>query len=144
MKTVIAGTRTIQDYDLVEAAVQRSGYEITGIISGGARGVDSLAIRYALRHHLPYEVFIARWGQLGKSAGPIRNREMAVAAEAVIAIWDGKSTGTRNMIELTMAYGKPCFVLLVNGARAESFDHLKGVVFATYFQEVCDATDTNR
>jgi hypothetical protein len=75
---------------------------MTVIISGGARGVDSLAIRYAKDNKLPYETFIPDWDKYGKKAGIYRNCEMGDCADALIAIWDGASSGTKHMITYAM------------------------------------------
>jgi hypothetical protein len=129
MKTIIAGSRDIQNYRLVEEAVRRSGYIITTVISGGARGVDRLGLAYARQRRIPFQVFMPEWERLGKGAGMVRNREMANVADALIAVWDGKSKGTRNMIELASARRLPCFVLLVNGGVPAQ---IPGVIFSTH------------
>ena len=99
MKTIIAGSRNITDPSHLSPALQLVDWEITEIISGGARGVDRLAINLAKYGDIPLEVFPADWDQYGRSAGVIRNREMAQYADALLAIWDGDSTGTQNMIQ---------------------------------------------
>ncbi len=100
MKTIIAGSRDIKLYSIVEKSIQQSGFEITTIISGTANGVDKLGEEYAKKHNLPILYFPANWDKYGKSAGYIRNDEMAKNAEALIAVWDGKSKGTGNMISI--------------------------------------------
>lgn len=99
MRTIIAGSRTIENYKLLCFLVKKSSFEITEIISGGARGIDELAERYAKENKIPLKIFPANWSKYGKGAGPIRNTQMAENADALIAIWDGKSTGTKNMID---------------------------------------------
>ena len=99
MKVIIAGGRDITDYELVLSAVSESQFQITEVVSGGATGVDTLAIQYAMENNIPSQTFMANWTKHGNAAGPIRNRQMADSAEALIAIWDGKSRGTKNMIE---------------------------------------------
>jgi hypothetical protein len=99
MKVIIAGGRTITDYNLVLSAVAESGFTITEVVSGMAPGVDTLAIQYATEHNLPLAEFWADWNTYKRAAGPIRNRQMAEYGEALIAIWDGESRGTKNMIE---------------------------------------------
>lgn len=99
MKTIIAGCRTIHDYQLVLDAIEEANINITTVVSGGAKGVDALGERYADEMNLALHVYPADWNQHGRSAGPIRNAKMADNAEALIAIWDGKSRGTKNMIE---------------------------------------------
>ena len=99
MKLIIAGGRDITDYSLVLSALGESKFNPTEIVSGMASGVDTLAVQYATENNLPLKQFWAEWGFYGKSAGPIRNRQMAEYADALLAIWDGKSRGTKNMIE---------------------------------------------
>lgn len=113
IKIIVAGSRTIHDYDLVESMLNEitEGLKKTDveIISGDCRGVDQLGARYAREKNLKLTRFPADWGTYGKAAGPIRNEEMAeYAASAkqegiLVAIWDGKSRGTRSMINLAKA-----------------------------------------
>lgn len=101
MKVIIAGSRNIEDYDVVELAVLQSKFEdITEVVSGCARGVDFLGEQWALNNNIPIRSFPAEWGLYGKSAGYIRNGKMAQYADALIAVWDGKSRGTKHMIDL--------------------------------------------
>jgi len=131
VKVVICGSRNLENYRLVEEAVSRSGYSISTVISGGARGVDRLGMAFARAHHLPVQVFMPDWERLGKRAGFVRNRQMAEIAEAVVAVWDGQSRGTRHMIELASLRNLPCFVLLVNCNQTFN-PKIKGVTFARF------------
>lgn len=97
MKVIIAGSRTIRDYREVTKAIEQSGFEITEVVSGGAMGVDLLGERWARRNGIPVKCFVADWYEYGKSAGPIRNTEMALYADALILVWDGESRGSANM-----------------------------------------------
>jgi hypothetical protein len=112
MKTIIAGSRTITDYWHVLCAVSRSGFEITEVVSGTARGVDKLGERWAECHNIPVKRFPADWSKHGKAAGHIRNAEMGDYAEALIAVTNG-SGGTRNMIEYAKKKGLKVFVLFL-------------------------------
>ena len=69
------------------------------IVSGLAKGADTLGCRYAQEAEYPLEGFAAEWGKFGRAAGPIRNKLMAKNADALIAFWDGKSRGTAHMID---------------------------------------------
>ncbi len=113
MKVIIAGGRDITDYELVLEAIRESGFTPTKIVSGGARGVDALGERYARDHDLPYEIHQANWVDNGRAAGPIRNRLMASVSEGLIAIWDGKSRGTKNMIDEATKRNLKVFVKLL-------------------------------
>lgn len=98
MKTIIAGSRDIIDYGLVTEAMNRIDWDVTEIVSGGARGIDTLGERWASDNNVSLKIFPADWDTYGKAAGPIRNAQMAKYADALVAIWDGKSRGTSNMI----------------------------------------------
>lgn len=112
MKTIIAGSRDINNYMLVRQAIAASGFkdQITEIVSGGARGVDTLGERYAKDEGVPVKVFPADWQTYGKRAGPLRNIEMADYADALIAIWDSESRGTKHMIDTARKNGLKVFV----------------------------------
>ncbi len=70
------------------------------IVSGTARGADTLGERYAQERGYSIEQYPADWEHAGKAAGFIRNAQMASVADALIAFWDGQSRGTAHMIEL--------------------------------------------
>lgn len=110
MKTIIAGGRNITNYSLLLSTIGESVFTITEVISGMAPGVDTLAIDYAKDNHLPLREFHADWNQYKRAAGPIRNRQMAEYGEALIAIWDGESRGTKNMIEEATKRGLRVYV----------------------------------
>lgn len=80
-------------------ALKRAPFEITEIVSGTCEGVDQLGEEWAERHGIPVKRFPADWKKYGRRAGPLRNQTMASYADALIAIWDGKSKGTRSMID---------------------------------------------
>jgi hypothetical protein len=105
MKVIIAGSREIDDYNLLLEAVANAGYDITAVVSGGAKGVDALGERFAEECGLPVYKFPAHWEQYGRAAGPIRNETMAKFGDALIAIWDSKSRGTKHMIDRATAHG---------------------------------------
>ncbi len=99
-KVIIAGSRDYTNYAQLCSIVDRelAGIEEVEIVSGGARGTDALGERYAKERRCALKVFPADWDQWGRAAGPIRNEEMADYADALIAFWDGRSAGTRDMI----------------------------------------------
>ena len=110
MKAIIAGSRSISLIRFVEQAVLASGFDITEVVSGGARGVDLLGERWAGLYDKPVKRFRADWSKYGKSAGFRRNNEMAAYADALIAVWDGESHGTKHMIEAMVKLEKPVYV----------------------------------
>lgn len=114
MKVIIAGTRDYDDYAELVATIERTCWTITEIVSGGAKGADALGETYAKSNNIPLHVFKANWDAHGKAAGPIRNREMAKYADALIAFWDGVSRGTGNMITEATNAGLKTHVLHYN------------------------------
>jgi len=118
MRIIIAGGRNFNDYDLLYSCcnsviewwklclivevfpkVEINVDEIE-IVSGTATGADRLGERYAKDNGYTVKKFPADWNKHGKSAGYKRNAQMAEYADALIAFWDGKSKGTKHMIDL--------------------------------------------
>lgn len=113
MRVIIAGSRSYPGWiDGVDRAVKASGFEIAIVISGVARGADTAGGMWAYANNIPVESYSADWDKYGRKAGPIRNQQMANEADALIALWDGKSRGTRDMINRMR--NKPTFVYWEN------------------------------
>jgi hypothetical protein len=110
MKVIIAGSRSIYYINLVVRAIKESGFDITEVVCGEARGVDTLGKRWAKGNNIPVKSFPADWETYGKSAGYKRNVDMAEYAEALIAITIG-SPGTKHMINISRNKGLLVFVL---------------------------------
>jgi len=114
MRVIIAGSRefTSLDFDVLEEACLSSGYWFTTVISGTAQGADTLGERFARKYHIPVERYPADWERYGKSAGHRRNEFMAtkVKAQALVALWDGSSKGTKSMIQLAKQNGLLVYV----------------------------------
>lgn len=126
IKVIIAGSRTYSDYTTLSNIVDhifkthlyRKGYKPNDIeiVCGMANGADTLGETYAKNNGFQIRYFPADWDKLGKSAGYIRNKQMAEYASyrkgygALIAFWDGKSKGTMHMINLAKEYGLKVFV----------------------------------
>lgn len=112
MKVIVAGPRKITDFEVVEEAIQLSGYCVTLLISGGAVGVDKLGEEWAKQRGVPIHPEHPDW-KIGHvfdpGAGKERNRRMARMADALVAVWDGRSRGTSNMIAEMKALGKPVY-----------------------------------
>jgi hypothetical protein len=108
-KVIIAGGRFFEDYELLKRKCSKIllNYEPSQIeiVSGAARGADALGERFAYDNQIAVRRFPADWNAHGNSAGPIRNRQMAEYADALIAFHDGKSRGTANMIETAESLG---------------------------------------
>jgi hypothetical protein len=123
MKVVVAGSRKITHQPTVERAILLAFNEWLAkdqdnwkwyfrpeIVSGGAYGVDFCGEVYANKHKLPLTIFKAQWDLHGKRAGFLRNEEMANYADALIAVWDGESRGTKHMIDSMKKRNKLVFV----------------------------------
>lgn len=98
MKVIIAGSRQIEDYDALKALIEKSGWDIEEVVSGGCRGVDSLGEQWAKERGIPVRPFVADWAKYGREAGELRNREMAEYADGLILLWDAKSPGASCML----------------------------------------------
>jgi len=126
MRVIIAGSRTINNYNTVKRAISDSGFDITTVISGGANGVDKIGEIWAEENEIPIVEKLARWDDVGvkgaviktnkygkkynAKAGITRNEEMAKVADALIAVWDGESVGTANMIETAQKYDLQIYI----------------------------------
>ena len=128
MKTIIAGPRNFSDYNkLLKVFLLYPDLEknITEIVSGKAKGVDTLGERWAIENKIPIKSFPADWNKYGNSAGPIRNLQMANYADALIALWDDISKGTGDMIEKAKNKGLKILIYYFNDDTFETFNFLK-------------------
>jgi len=85
---------------------------ITELISGGAKGVDTCVKQYADEHGIPLKEFLPDYRRYGKGA-PLKRNELIVAADMVLAFWDGTSKGTAHVIDLCDKLQKPVNVYLI-------------------------------
>jgi len=104
MKLIIAGDRNVTDIRIVKEALlqfhnEHPDFKVTEIVSGCARGVDTLGERIAEEYNIPVKKFPADWEKFGKAAGPIRNIQMAEYADGLVAVLVETSKGTRSMIK---------------------------------------------
>ncbi|RXZ78013.1 DUF2493 domain-containing protein [Paenibacillaceae bacterium] len=107
-KLIVAGSRDFNDYDLVCSSLDKLLQNINDeicIISGAARGADKLGERYALEKGYVISSHPAKWDELGKKAGYIRNVEMAEEGDALALFWDGESKGSKHMYDIAKKYG---------------------------------------
>lgn len=119
MKVIIAGPRDFTpDVDRVRLALERSGFDVTEIVSGHAwRGVDRAGEHYAEARGIPLRRFPAQWSEHGHAAGPIRNRQMAEYADALVVLKrvGPPSRGTGSMMLEAKRAGIPVYVEEVGG-----------------------------
>ncbi len=118
MKIAVIGSRNLA-IDNLEGIIPDT---VTEIVSGGARGIDSCAKQYAMEHLIKYTEFLPEYNRFGKAAPLKRNIQIIEYADVVIAIWDGKSRGTKYVIEQCKRAGKEVTVYF--GACANT-NHIK-------------------
>lgn len=122
-KIIIAGLRNFTNYpffrDKMDSFLRCNFIDTNNIefVSGGASGVDFLAEKYSAEKKIPIKVFPADWMMYGKSAGPIRNSQMADYAGddgVLIAFWDYHSRGTGHMVRTAKKKGMLVHIVNVN------------------------------
>lgn len=117
-KVVVAGSRDYHHYKEAKEYIDfcisqiRKNYELI-FISGHCYGADLLGERYAKENGFKTEIHLPEWDKYGRSAGPKRNKEMANEADYVICFWDGKSKGTKSMIDYVKKLNKPLKIKMI-------------------------------
>ena len=124
-RVIIAGSRSFNNYALLREHClsflqEKMKTHRVIIVSGHARGADSLGERFANELGLPFELHPAKWRLLGKAAGMVRNAEMAKCSDALIAFWDGESRGTRHMINFARKRGLDISVFNTSQTRSQT------------------------
>lgn len=112
MKVAIVGSRDWSKEDLIrdQLDLMKKHYPTLTIVSGGARGVDTFAERWAKDNKVPTIIYLPDWERHGRSAGFRRNYTIIQEADMVVAFWDKKSKGTEHSINLGIKRGIPVFV----------------------------------
>lgn len=118
MRTIIAGSRNYTNYAAVRSIMDRCPWTVTEVVCGEARGADAMGDQWAKERGIVKKPFPADWnrqpdGSYDKTAGFKRNEQMAEYAEACVAFWDGKSPGTRDMIDRALTHGLHLLVVKV-------------------------------
>lgn len=135
MKIVLAGSRLhlvkyLQGWwkAEVESNLPCKVEDVTWFVHGGASyGTDYNARFYIERNNELRDkqlIFWADWKTYDRAAGPIRNKEMAEFGDFLLAFWDGKSTGTKNMIDNMKKLGKPYKVIMINNGHGPTLEKL--------------------
>ena len=108
-RLMISGSRTITDKEFIFGELDKVYAEHRNLvlISGGAKGADTIAEQWAESHNLVIEQHKPNWKQHGRGAGIIRNKEMVLASDFVVIFWDGKSRGTKSVIDFCKKQEKP-------------------------------------
>ena len=116
MKLAVVGSRDVDQYEVVREildTIYSYNPEISAVVSGGARGIDSYGAYWAKENDLPVTEYLPDWNKYGKRAGFVRNELIVKDADYVCAIWDGVSRGTLNSIDLARKYKKKLLVINV-------------------------------
>ena len=110
-KWIVAGSRTFQNYPFLCKELDKIKEQIDEIVCGEARGADTLGRTYAYDNDILIKSYPADWERYGKSAGFVRNEEMAAYADKAIIFWDDKSVGSKDMIDKMEKLGKEVRVI---------------------------------
>lgn len=114
VKIAIVGSRSFNDYaklkDFIHQICELDELTPTTVISGGAKGADTLGAQYAKENNLKLLEFIPDWKTFGRSAGFKRNVDIIENCDVCFAFWDGVSHGTKHDIELCEQKGKRCYI----------------------------------
>ena len=130
-RVIIAGSRTIKDYDLLKLAIEEAGFDITTVLSGHAySGVDKIGEKWAEEHGIQLELYPADWKNLKTKgaiirynkqgaaynavAGHQRNELMATKADALILLHDGVSSGSLDMLNRAEQHGLTIYKKVIN------------------------------
>lgn len=105
---------------LMELKIKKQEVEI---VSGAASGADSLGAAYALKNDIELKLFKADWENQGKSAGVIRNKDMAIYSDLFVVFWDTISKGTKNMIDNIKKLDKEYYIYTFDGDKIFDYIH---------------------
>ena len=109
MKIGVIGSRGFNDYELLSEILRE--FQPTMIVSGGAKGADKLAEKWATENNIPTNIFLPDWSK-GKGAAAIRNKSIVNNSELIIAFWDGESKGTNMTINIAERSNVPVKVVI--------------------------------
>lgn len=107
MKAAVIGSRSLTVDDLGKYLPEGT----TEIISGGAKGIDACAREYAVSHGIKLTEFLPEYKKYGRNAPLLRNISIIERADVVLAFWDGKSRGTKFVIERCYEVGKRIYII---------------------------------
>jgi len=118
MRLAIIGSRDFNDYDLLDKTINNHFYDYSHeelmfdeIISGAAAGADSLGAKFAKDNNIKLTEFPAQWEKYGKRAGFLRNEDIILNSDFVLAFWDGLSKGTANSLSIAKRLKKPTMIV---------------------------------
>lgn len=117
-RVAVAGCRYYENYEEAKEHIDfciseiRKKYTLI-FVSGGCRGADALGERYAAENGFMAEIYPAVWEKYGRAAGPKRNKKIAEISDYIICFWDGKSKGTKSLIQFAEKAGKTVKIKLI-------------------------------
>lgn len=120
----IVGSRTIEDDKFVNRILNCYKFMFgkpKKVISGGAKGIDTIGENWAKENNIETQIFIPDWDKYGKKAGFIRNEDIIKNCDICLAIWDGGSNGTKNDFELCEKYHKPLLIFNMKEFKLKTF-----------------------
>ncbi len=117
-RVLIAGSRNYDNYreakKYIDFCISNIRLKYTLVfVSGNCRGADSLGEKYAAENSFNLELYPADWNRFGKRAGPLRNKYMVEISDYIICFWDGKSRGTKSVIDFAQIFHKPLKIKLI-------------------------------
>ncbi len=115
MVIAVVGSRNFTNYPLVKDILDRFTVKSDILVSGGAKGADTLAERYATENGMEFVKFLDKWKKYGRQAGYLRNVKIVEMSEALVAFWDGESRGTKSSIDLAKKKGIKVYVVKNGG-----------------------------
>lgn len=123
MKLAIVGSRIFTDYDYLKDKLEPIKNKVKVVVSGGAKGADTLGERWADEHNIPKEIYYPDWNKYGKKAGFLRNKIIVDKSDAVVAFQVDSSKGTQHTIELAKKENKKVKVYKVEllQSKAQSY-----------------------
>ena len=109
MRLLIAGSRQINDFDFTEYISD----DVDTILSGGAKGIDTLAEAFADKHRFSKIILRPQYKTYGKAAPLKRNEDLIKMADKILVIWDGNSKGTKYTINYAKKLNKDLQIIIV-------------------------------
>lgn len=144
VKLAIVGSRTITDEKFVNRILNcykfMFGLPIK-VISGGAKGIDTIGESWADKLNIEKEIFIPDWDKYGNTAGFIRNEDIINNCDVCLAIWDGESNGTKNDFELCEKYQKTLLIFNMKEFKSGTFSGFHHII---YTQEETNTSESKQ
>lgn len=115
IRLAVVGSRSFVNYPLLKQQLDKIQLQVNieVIVSGGAKGADLMAERWAEENNIPTQIYKPDWKKYGNAAGPMRNKDIVADADLVIAFWNGWSSGTASSIGLAKEMGKGLIVIYI-------------------------------